>query len=218
MMQLFVPISINFTKRQWTLLKRYQIRKCTSRERLQSLTKESVRMRWGFEALLYSSLLCMAAYASLTAIYSHLAHDARCRNNLEDCPKLLTSLVFIRGLQVFMYLAYSVCAVLMCVFAYKMHQTIKETYENWETSCWEIFLHCFALAFPVLILTAILVTGRGNMLEQNSEQARRKGDSKLRDLNIFLYFLLECAKAIIYSILLFIVTKYSAAKKRQEER
>ena len=116
-----------------------------------------------------------------------------------------------------MYLAYSICAVLMCLFAYKMHKTIKETYENWETSYWEIFLHCFALVFPVVILSAILITGRGNILEQNRDQAIKNGDQNLRDINMFLYFLLECAKAVIYSILLYIVTKYSAAKKRQEE-
>ena len=160
----------------------------------------------------------MAAYATMTAIYSHYAiHVAPCSEHLADCPKLKTALVIIRGLQVCMYLAYSICAVLMCLFAYKMHKTIKETYENWETSYWEIFLHCFALVFPVIILSAILITGRGNILEQNRDQAIKNGDQNLRDINMFLYFLLECAKAVIYSILLYIVTKYSAAKKRQEE-
>ena len=177
MMQLFVPISIKFTKRQWTLLKRYQIRQCNSIERLKSLTKESVLLKWGFQALLYSSLVCMAAYATMTAIYSHYAiHVAPCSEHLADCPKLQTALVIIRGLQVCMYLAYSICAVLMCLFAYKMHKTIKETYENWETSYWEIFLHCFALVFPVIILSAILITGRGNILEQNRDQAIKNGD------------------------------------------
>ena len=72
--------------------------------------------------------------------------------------------------------------------------------------------------FPVFILTAILITGKGNMIEQDSEQAKKRGDSELRDWNIFLYFLLECAKAVIYSILLYIVTKYSTTKRSQEEK
>ena len=41
---------------------------------------------------------------------------------------------------------------------------------------------------------------------------------ELRNANIMLYFLLEVAKAVIYSILLYIVTKYSTAKKNQEEK
>ena len=56
------------------------------------------------------------------------------------------------------------------------------------------------------------------MLEQDSEQAKKHGDKGLRDFNILLYFLLECAKAVIYSILLYIVTKYSTEKKRQEDQ
>ena len=47
------------------------------------------------------------------------------------------------------------------------------------------------------------------MLEQGSEQAKKHGREHLRDVNIFLYLILEFAKAIIYSILLYIVTKYS---------
>ena len=47
------------------------------------------------------------------------------------------------------------------------------------------------------------------MLEQGSEQAKKHGRERLRDVNIFLYLILEFAKAIIYSILLYIVTKYS---------
>ena len=41
---------------------------------------------------------------------------------------------------------------------------------------------------------------------------------EIRNANIMLYFLLEVAKAVIYSILLYIVTKYSTTKKNQEEK
>ena len=174
-------------------------------------------MKWGFRILLNSAMLCMTGYAIMTSIFSHYAiHVEPCNDNYYECPELVRMIYVIRILQVCMYLAYSICAALMCLFAYKMHQTIKETYENWEMSCFEIFLHCFALVFPVCVLTAILCTGKGNMLEQDSEQAKKHGDKELRDFNILLYFLLECAKAVIYSILLYIVTKYSTEKKRQE--
>ena len=116
-----------------------------------------------------------------------------------------------------MYLIYLFSAGLMVLFAYRMNKIIKDTYEEWEMSCWEITLHCFALVFPLIILTLIMVTGNGMVLE-DSKQAKERGRSELRDFNIFCYFLLEVAKAVIYSILLFIVTKYSATKKRQEEK
>ena len=169
-MQLFVPISIIFTQRQWKLLQRYQIRNCNSVERLRALTKELNIMKWGFKILLYSAMVCMAGYAILTSIFSHYAiHVEPCNESYYECPELVTMIYLIRFLQVCLYLAYSICAALMCLFAYKMHKTIKETYENWEMSCFEIFLHCFALVFPVCVLTAILCTGKGNMLEQDSE-------------------------------------------------
>ena len=164
-MQLFVPISIIFTERQWKLLKRYRIKTCDSIEKLRTTTRELSLVKWGFRILLYSSIVISVFYAASTAVFSHYAiHVAPCNEDYRHCPQLVTTLLMIRILQFLMYFAYTICAVLMCVFAYQMNKTIKETYEDWEMSCFEIVLHCFALVFPVLVLTLILVTGEGNMM------------------------------------------------------
>ena len=121
-MQLFVPISIFFTKRQWKLLKLHQIRNCNSIERLRTLTQELGFVKYGFKVLLYASLLCTSAYAVSIAIFSHYAiHVEPCNQDYQQCPRLINAVVFIRILQFCMYLAYSICAGLMCLFAYRMH-------------------------------------------------------------------------------------------------
>ena len=121
-MQLFVPISIFFTQRQWTLLKRHQIKNCEDTGEIRNLFKELSMVKWGFGVLLYSSLLCMVLYSAATAIYSHYAiHVAPCNEDFHRCPPLVWLGNVIRILQVCIYLAYTICAGLMCLFSYRMH-------------------------------------------------------------------------------------------------
>ena len=197
------------------LLKRYQIKCCNSYEKLNILTKELTLVNLGFNLLLLVSLLCMVLYSIATAIFSHYStHDSRCNEDYHRCEKLTGLIILIRIFQTCIYLAYTICAALMCLFAQRMHRTIKDIHQNWETSYFEIFLHCFALVFPVIILTAILITSHGNMLEKGQKQAKQHGNESIRDINILLYSVLEIAKSVIYLILLFIVTKYSVNKRK----
>ena len=114
----------------------------------------------------------MVFYAAATSVFSHYAiYDDRCNRDYHRCPDLKPTLLIIKILQFCMYLAYTISAALLCTFTYKMNKAVKETYENWEMSCFEITLHCFALVFPVLVLTLIMITGDGNMIEEDGNQA-----------------------------------------------
>ena len=72
-MEMFIPMSIIFTKRQWTLLKRYQIKHSESKQELNQLKVQLMYVYKMFGIFLKCSLTFIALYAIFNTIYFYFA-------------------------------------------------------------------------------------------------------------------------------------------------
>ena len=121
-------MSIIFTKRQWTLLKRYQLKHVETIEQEKHLKAQLDYVYFMFNILLRTTLAFMALYAIGNAIYfySALLVDP-CNQDIGKCPALTWVALIILMAQIMMYLNYTICAVLLFISVKRIYITISES-------------------------------------------------------------------------------------------
>ena len=127
-MEIFIPMSIIFTKRQWTLLKRYQIKHVETVEQEKHLQAQLDYVYFMFNILLHSSLVFMALYAVGNAIYFYAALLVDpCNQDIGKCPALTWVAMLILTAQILMYVNYTICSILLFISVKRIYITIRET-------------------------------------------------------------------------------------------
>ena len=122
----YIPMSILFTRRQWFLYKRFQIRNAPNaiekEERTQSYLQHKVR--WNI--LLWSTVFFCLVYSVLYGYYLYYALLVDpCLDDITLCPDLRFVAMSILVVQSLIYIDYLVCCILLLISMKRIHSTIK---------------------------------------------------------------------------------------------
>ena len=139
-----------------------------------------------------------------------------CNIDLTKCPDLRWLAFVILLIQIAIYINYLICCILLLVSMKRIHSTIKENYNHWNTNNCTVASHVIAFTCPIFMQVMVIAFAEPWMVLQVNNEAVVHNTPVLvlkRDAQATFYFLLEITQAIIGMILLYIVASYSVKTK-----
>ena len=213
----YIPMSIFFTQRQWFLFKRFQIRNAMTEYEKNEFTASYNKSKFRFALLLWSTVILNIFYSICYGFYLYYALLIfPCNIDLTKCPDLRWLAFSILLLQIIIYINYMICCILLLVSMKRIHSTIKENFNHWNTNNCTITSHVIAFTCPIFMqIMVIALAEPWAVLQVNNEAVVHNTQVLVlkRDAQATFYFLLEITQAIIGMILLYIVVNYSIKRK-----
>ena len=191
----YIPMSIFFTQRQWFLYTRFKIRNAVTECEKGYFTKSYIRSKIRFKLLLWSTVVLNFFYSTCYGVYLYYALlISPCNHDLTLCPDMRWLAFAILLLQIIIYLNYFICCTLLLVSMKRIHSTIKENYNHWNTNPCTMASHVIAFTCPIAMQIMVIAFAEPwVVLQVNNEAVVHKTPVLVlkRDAQATFYFLLE---------------------------